>query len=81
MELANKTMHRKDDIVYLSRYEVIRALLKSEEEENEDMSIELNVLLNDFCIQEHSKSQNISVLPFKEKNIQKIISYISALTE
>lgn len=79
MELASRNMYRKGDSVYISRYEVIKAFLKTEEDEDEEMAKELNVLLNIFCKAERAAVKSVSVLPFDASIFEKVIAYIDAL--
>ncbi len=79
MRLASKIMYDCGEMVYISRYEVINAFLKTEEEENENMAKELNVLLNAFCVAERNRFKSIESLPFCKATYHKVIAYISKL--
>lgn len=79
MNLASTALCTNDNIVYLSRYDVIQAFFITEEEENEDMARELNRLLNCFCIAERNKKKNINVLPFSWDIYRKSIAYIKSV--
>lgn len=76
MNLASSIFPTRENIVYLSRYDVIQAFFRTEEEENEDMAKELNILLNCFCTAERNKGKNISKLPFRQDIHQESIAYI-----
>lgn len=79
MELASRAMYQKGDSVYISRYEVIKAFLRTEEDEDEEMAKELNVLLNAFCEAERAAVRSIPVLPFDASIFEKAIEYIGTL--
>ena len=79
MNLASTVLRTKENIVYLSRYDVIQAFFRTEDEENEDMARELNVLLNHFCTAERNNGKNINELPFSRDLHQKPIAYIKSV--
>lgn len=78
MKLASEIKQNKKDIIYLSRYDVIQAFFKTEEDEDEEMAKELNVLLNCFCLEERRKKRSINVLPFSADMHKRTITYIKS---
>lgn len=66
----------KGDVVILSKYEIMKAFFKTEDEDNDAMAVELNRLINVFYKEEHSKKKNITELPFNVKENETVIEYI-----
>lgn len=63
---------------YISRYEVISAFLRTEEEGDEAMANQLNELINMFCKAEVKQRSNVPVLPFDKRKYAEAIAYIEA---
>ena len=76
VNLASRVSDTRESVVYLSRYDVIQAFFRTEDEENEDMAKQLNIILNCFCAEERSKGKNVSELPFSKEVHKKTIAYI-----
>lgn len=60
----------------ISRYEVMEAFFRTEEEENVAMASELNKMLNVFCEQERLTRANVVSLPFDIEKYENVIQYI-----
>lgn len=71
-------MHRKQNVMYISKYELIKAFFKTEDDDDLDMAIELNRMINEFCQMEQKTKSNIVELPFNQIDYEKAINYISA---
>ncbi|MBQ8825122.1 MAG: hypothetical protein IJZ64_07860 [Ruminococcus sp.] len=63
---------------YISRYEVMEAFFRTEEEENEDMAVKLNEMINIFCDEERKTKRNVLSLPFEVNLYENIIEYINS---
>lgn len=71
-----KTMHIEGNNAYITRYEVIDAFFRTEEEENLKMAMELNKMINSFCEQERYTKRNVALLPFDIGLHKDAIEYI-----
>lgn len=67
----------KGNKAYISKYEVMEAFFRTEEEENESMANELNRMINAFCDLEKDTGHNVTILPFDVDKYKKVIEYIS----
>lgn len=76
MEVATKVMQNVGDDVLISRYEIMQAFFRTEEEDNLGMADALNSMLNDFCDSERETRNNVVSLPFNKKAYQNVIEYI-----
>lgn len=61
---------------YISRYEVMEAFFRTEEDGNEAMASKLNEMLNVFCYYERKNKCNIVTLPFDKIIYKNVIEYI-----
>lgn len=76
METSKKNMRIEGNNIYISRYEVVTAFFRTEEEENVDMANALNVIINIFCDEERKLRRNITELPFDISTYKNVIDYI-----
>ena len=76
--MVSRVMHRKQDVMYISKYELIKAFFKTEDDDDFDMAIELNRMINEFCQMEQKMKSNIVELPFSQTDYEKAINYISS---
>lgn len=80
MEIINKTMRVEGNEAYISRYEVLEAFFRTEEEENVRMANELNKIINVFCEIERQTRRNIIELPFDIEEHKQVIEYIDKIS-
>lgn len=80
METISKTMRVEGNNIYISRYEIIEAFFRTEEEEDENMANELNKMINVFCEAERKTRRNVSELPFDANTHKNVIDYISKIS-
>lgn len=80
MDLVIENMEIIGNLAKISRFEVIRALFRSEERNDELIHDSLNELYNMFCEQEYNHRKNITELELEidESNI-KLLEYISKM--
>ncbi len=71
-----KTMTLTDTDAQISKFEVMCAFFRTEEEENVEMARELNKMLNAFYRIERRKRQNVNSLSFDIQRYKKAIEYI-----
>lgn len=71
-----RTMTLTETDALISKFEVMCAFFKTEEEENLEMALKLNKMLNVFYEIERQKQQNIISLSFNIKDNRETIDYI-----
>ncbi len=71
-----KPMRIKDNMATLSKYEILEAFFRTEDEENIDMADELNRLINVFYEKERLICRNITELSFDIDENKDAIEYI-----
>lgn len=71
-----KSMTLTDTEAQITKFEVMCAFFRTEEEENIEMARELNKMLNAFYKIERRKRQNVNSLPFNIQRYKKSIEYI-----
>ena len=76
MKASGKNMLIKNNQAYISRYEVMSAFFRTEEEDNESMANKLNELINMFCNAETQNKSNVTILPFDVNKYKSVIEYI-----
>lgn len=76
MKALGNNMLIKNNTAYISKYEVISAFFRTEEEDNASMADKLNELINMFCNAETQNKSNVTILPFDINKYQSVIEYI-----
>lgn len=80
MEIIGKGMNIKGNEAYISKYEVIEAFFRTEEEENANMAKELNKMINIFYDSERKNRRNVVSLPFDLETYRHVIDYIGSVS-
>lgn len=82
METLTKIMQIKNKQAIISKYEVLAAFFKSEENDDIDMANKLNELINQFYVQERHTKRNVTELTFEITNSnENVISFIKAVNQ
>ena len=76
MKASGNNMLIKNDKAYISKYEVISAFFRTEEEDNASMADKLNELIIMFCNAETQNKSNVTILPFDVNKYKSVIEYI-----
>lgn len=80
MEIVGKSMNIEGKDAYISKYEVMEAFFRTEEEENVNMAKELNKMINIFCDSERKNRRNVILLPFDIETYKHAIDYIGQVS-
>lgn len=75
METLSK-MKVTSNMATISKYEVMAAFFRTEEDDDVDMAIELNKLINKFYDQERQTRRNTNYMSFDLDEYKSAISYI-----
>lgn len=82
METLTKIMQIKNKQAIISKYEVLAAFFRSEENDDIDMANKLNELINQFYVQERHTKRNVTELTFEITNSnENVISFIKAVNQ
>lgn len=76
METTTLFMKTEGNSAIITKYEVMKALFRTEDEENVSMANELNKLFNSFYEEERQTRRNITELPFDIEANKTVIDYI-----
>lgn len=76
LEILTKSMQIKENHALISKYEVLAAFFRTEENEDINMANELNKLINQFYVQERKTKRNVTELPFDIEANKDAIDYI-----
>lgn len=60
----------------ISKYEIMEAFFRTEDEDNDVMAVELNRLINSFYEKELQTRRNVTELPFDIDSNKAVIDYI-----
>lgn len=79
METSSKIMQIKNNQAMISKYEVLTAFFRTEENNDVDMASKLNDFINQFYDQERQTRRNVTELIFEiNKSNENVISFIKA---
>lgn len=79
METSSKIMQIKNNQAMISKYEVLTAFFRTEENNDVDMASKLNDFINQFYDQERQTRRNVTELIFEiNKSNESVISFIKA---
>lgn len=82
LETLTKIMQIKNKQAIISKYEVLAAFFRSEENDDIDMANKLNELINQFYVQERHTKRNVTELTFEITNSnENVISFIKAVNQ
>lgn len=82
METSNKIMQIENNQAIISKYEVLAAFFRTEENDDIDMASKLNELINQFYVQERHTRRNVTELTFEITNSnENVISFIKAVNQ
>lgn len=82
METPTKFMQIENNQAIISKYEVLAAFFRTEENDDIDMASKLNELINQFYIQERHTRRNVTELTFEITNSnENVISFIKAVNQ
>lgn len=82
LETSNKIMQIENNQAIISKYEVLAAFFRSEENDDIDMANKLNELINQFYVQERHTKRNVTELTFEITNSnENVISFIKAVNQ
>ena len=76
MENLVEDMQIESDKAVISKYEVLEAFFRTEDEENVNMANELNEIINEFYVKERQTRRNVTAMPFDLNQYKTAISYI-----
>lgn len=82
LETSNKIMQIENNQAIISKYEVLAAFFRTEENDDIDMASKLNELINQFYVQERHTRRNVTELTFEITNSnENVISFIKAVNQ
>lgn len=82
MEISTKIMQINNNQTMISKYEILAAFFRTEENNDIDMASKLNELINQFYVQERQTRRNVTELTFEiTKSNESVISFIKAVNQ
>lgn len=82
LETSTKIMQIENNQAIISKYEVLAAFFRTEENDDIDMASKLNELINQFYVQERHTKRNVTELTFEITNSnENVISFIKAVNQ
>lgn len=72
-QVKNNTIHQAT----ITKYEVLEAFFRTEDEDDDNMANQLNELISNFYEQERIYKKNITELTFDSEKYKNVIEYIN----